>query len=77
LKQEEAVTTGSSSAQACPRCESTNTLRTESGRTTTSWYCFGCRRSFDVNTSGLPHIERRRGADRRQTSTAGSPRKGS
>lgn len=32
-------------AQACPRCESTDTIRTKAGRTAT-WHCYNCKNSF-------------------------------
>lgn len=31
--------------RACPRCESTDTIRTKAGRTAT-WHCYNCKNSF-------------------------------
>lgn len=32
---------------ACPRCQSTDTIRTKAGRTDT-WHCYNCKNSFEV-----------------------------
>ena len=35
------------SVPTCPRCQSTDTIRTKVGRTAT-WHCYNCKNSFDA-----------------------------
>ena len=39
------------SVQACPRCQSTDTIRTKVGHTAT-WHCYNCKNSFDGGAAG-------------------------
>ena len=59
---------------ACPNCESSNTIQTDRGRDYCSWYCYGCRRAYELYDVVLPKrasgAERRRGTDRRTNRSA-------
>ncbi|MGH9241450.1 MAG: hypothetical protein ACRD3G_25665 [Vicinamibacterales bacterium] len=55
------VSTSDVSAQLCPRCESTNTIRVQSTLRCDSWHCYACGRSFDVLLESPPERNRRSG----------------
>ena len=59
------MNTGDVSARTCPRCQEANTIRTQQMTGRESWYCYPCRRSFEIDSSRGPGVERRRGGDRR------------
>ena len=42
------------SVRACPRCGSTDTIRTKAGRADT-WHCYNCKNSFDISYTGAKH----------------------
>ena len=48
------------SVRMCPRCESTDTIRTKVGLRDT-WHCYNCKNSFGVRHTG----QKRMAADRR------------
>ena len=41
------------SVQTCPRCQSTDTIRTKVGRTAT-WHCYNCKNSFSGSHTHEP-----------------------
>jgi hypothetical protein len=57
---------GSSASQGCPHCACTNIIRTGTHRTCDSWYCYECKRSFEMKIGSTVRVERRNGADRRK-----------
>ena len=46
--------TGAVSAQECPTCRSTNTIRTQHSLFRDSWYCYACGASFDIDVDARP-----------------------
>lgn len=58
----------SGATQGCPHCAGTNIIRTGTHGTCDSWYCYGCRRSFELTNGTSVRIERRTGGDRRKSS---------
>ena len=53
-----ALTTGALSPYSCPRCDSSNTIRTHHTDHREAWYCFTCGASFDVATADRGRVER-------------------
>lgn len=44
----------------CPRCKSADTISTVATLARDTRYCFGCRRSFEIDLSGPPQKRLRR-----------------
>jgi hypothetical protein len=42
------------STHPCPRCGTADTIRTDDRIDSTSWYCYACRRIFDVPNADDP-----------------------
>jgi len=62
------------STTACPHCASTNTIQTDHGRDYVSWYCYDCRKAFELYNGPAPlhppRAERRKSPDRRTNRSA-------
>jgi hypothetical protein len=56
-------------SRACARCQSTKTIRTLETLDRESWYCFACRRGFDVRLRSESQKPQRRAGDRKRVSS--------